>query len=162
LQKFAEKNGNGNGNGNGDDDKKKKKNGDQDEGEASQEELAAAGVADGDDEGTKKEKLAAYRGSLQKPVSSMTVGELTSAISTTVSRSNMQFFRETGNRPVRTNAEPKLIATDDPFEKRVANIMANGCKSRGRAIMRAKQDAPAEYNAFMAKKHPGVQHMVAK
>ena len=156
---FAEaaKNGNGNGDGNGDKGKKKK-DGDQDEGDATQEELAAAGVSDGDDEGTKKEKLAAYRGSLNKPVSSMTARELIQ----TVTRGNMQFFRETGNRPVKTNAEPRRAGAGDPFEQRVASIMANGCKSRGRAIMRARQDCPAEYNAFMAKKHPNVQHMAVK
>jgi len=158
LQKFAE----GNGNGNGDDKNKGKKkedddNGDQDEG-GDAEELAAAGVTDGDDAATKKSKLAAYRGSLDKPVSAMSGRELIQ----TIKSGNMQFFRETGNRPVRTNAEPRRGASDSPFEDRVKQQMANGCKSRGLAIARARRDHPAEYNEFMAKKNPNVQHLVVK
>jgi hypothetical protein len=146
-----------NGNGNGDN-KGKKKNGNGDQDEDDQEEMAAAGVTDGDDEKTKAEKLAAYRGSLDKPVSAMSGRELIQ----TITRGNMTFFRETGNRPARVNAEPKRRGDEDPFEARVKQQMANGCKSRGLAIMRARRDAPAEYNAFMARKNPNVQHMAGK
>jgi hypothetical protein len=120
------------------------------------EEMAAAGVADGDDEETKKSKIAAYRES-QKPVSAMTAGELSDA----VTRSNMQFFRQTGNRPAKISAEPDRNE-GDPFEKRVRQHMEAGAKSRGLAINRARRDAPQEYNEWMAKKHPNVQQMVKK
>jgi len=154
LQKFAEDNGNGNGNG---DKKKKKENGDEDEGEASEEEMAAAGVAPTDDAATKQTKLADYRASLNKPIASMSARELIE----TVTRGNIQFFREVGNRPIKTNAEPRRIS-DDPFEARVKSHMAAGAKSRGLAIVRARRDSPSDYNEWMAKKHPNTQTMAVK
>jgi hypothetical protein len=146
IQKFAEGNGNGNG--------KAKEHG-EDGKDDDAEEMAAAGVTDGDDAKTKAEKLAAYRNAM-KPVSAMSAAELIKV----VKQGDMQFFRETGNRPVKTNAEP--TRTDvDPFEKRIKQNMESGASSRGLAIARARRDAPKEYNEWMAKKHPGVQHLEA-
>lgn len=153
IQKFQE--GNGNGNNDDEEEKKKKKEGENDTEES---EEMAAGVTASDDEATKQKKLETYRASQgTKSVAKMTGSELSALIQ----RSNMQFFRETGNRPARNNAEPSRGDTD-PFEARVTQHMAAGAKSRGLAIQRARRDSPKDYNEWMAKKHPNVQHMAVK
>lgn len=121
-------------------------------------EMQDAGVTDGDDEDTKKKKIAEYRANQDKPVAEMSARELSSVIT----RSNMQFFRTTGNRPARISAEPDHTGGGDPFETRVTKHMDAGCKSRGLAINRARRDSPKEYNEWMAKKNPSVQQMNQK
>ena len=120
-------------------------------------EMQDAGVTDEDDEEAKKKKIADYKASQEKPVSEMSARELSSVISKT----NMQFFRTTGNRPAKLSAEPDHSGAD-PFEARVDKHMEAGCKSRGLAINRARRDAPQEYNEWMAKKNPSVQQMTKK
>ena len=82
-------------------------------------------------------------------------------LSAVIQQGNMQFFTKTGNRPAKVTAEPEN-KNADPFETRITQQMAGGCKTRGLAIIRARRDSPADYNAWMAKKHPNVQQMVAK
>lgn len=127
------------------------------------EEMAAAGVTDTDDDKTKETKLAAYRASQDgaKKVGDMTVSELSAVIG----RQQMQFFRQTGGKPTKTNEGDGSGNGDnasDPFERRVQQHMEAGARNRGIAIQRARRDAPAEYNAFMAKQHPNTQTMTRK
>lgn len=122
------------------------------------EEMAAAGVADTDDEETKKNKLAAYRASQSAPVAQMSAAQLGAV----VKKQMMSFFTETGGKPARPTVEDDKDKTTDPFEKRVTQHLSAGARSRGVAIMRARRDAPKEYNAWRAKQNPNVQRMAAK
>lgn len=121
------------------------------------EEMAAAGVSDTDDEETKKTKLAAYRSANAKPVGEMSATELGNV----VNRQMMSFFRSTGGKPARPTVEDDKDATD-PFEKRITQHLSAGARGRGIAIMRARRDAPKEYNAWRAKQNPTVQNMQRK
>jgi hypothetical protein len=144
IQKLEEKkpDDSGNGNGNGDDDEK--------------EEMAAAGVAAGDDDATKKQKIEAYRASKQT-VSTMSSSQLSEVIK----KNMMQFFSQTGGKPAKVTVEPEGEG-GDPFETRIKKHMELGANFRGLAINRARRDAPKEYNEWMAKNHPRVQHMERK
>lgn len=122
------------------------------------EEMAAAGVTDSDDEESKKTKLAAYRASLSKPVGEMSAAELGAVIA----KSNMQFFRQTGGPPARPTVEDDKDKGLDPFERRVKQHLQAGARGKGVAIMRARRDAPNEYNAWRAKQNPTVQKMQQK
>ena len=127
------------------------------------EEMAAAGVIAEDDDATKKQKLESYRTSMaafgNKKVSELSAKEF----STLVGQANMQFFRSVGGKPAKTSADVEHgKGEDDEFEKLVDAQMASGAKDRGTAINRVRQDNPAAYNAFHAKRHPNAQQMSAK
>lgn len=126
--------------------------------EKEKEEMAAAGVSDSDDEETKKTKLAAYRASLSTPVAQMSAEQL----GTLIAKANMQFFRQTGGTPARPTVETDNEKGLDPFEKRVRQHLTAGAHGRGVAIMRARRDAPNEYNAWRAKQNPNVQRLQQK
>jgi hypothetical protein len=117
----------------------------------------AAGVTAEDDDETKQKKMAAYAASQSKPVSEMTASELGAAIA----RGNMQFFKQTGGHPAKPTVENDNKGLD-PFEQRVETHLAAGARGRGVAIMRARRDAPQEYNAWRAKQNPNVQNMQQK
>jgi hypothetical protein len=125
--------------------------------EKAKEEMAAAGITELDDEEAKQTKLATYRASQSKPVGQMSAAELGAVIA----KSQMQFFRETGGKAAKVTVENDK-ETLDPFERRVKQHMEAGARSRGIAIMRARRDSGAEYNAWRAKQNPNVQHMSRK
>lgn len=120
-------------------------------------EMLAAGCTDGDTDDQKQQKLSAYRAA-NKPVSNMSAKELGEVITKT----NMQFFRETGGKPAKASVEGGGGGTKDEFESLIENQLAAGAKNRGRAIQLARQLNGAAYNAWMQKKHPNVQQMEAK
>jgi hypothetical protein len=120
-------------------------------------EMLAAGIVDTDTDDQKQQKLSAYRAA-SKPVSSMSAKELGEVITKT----NMQFFRETGGKPAKASVEGQGGGSTDEFESLVENQLSAGAKNRGRAIQLARQLNPAAYNAWMAKKHPNVQTMESK
>jgi hypothetical protein len=122
------------------------------------EEMAAAGVTDKDDDKAKQEKLSAFRTGAKK-VSDMTANEFSGVIA----RANMQFFRSTGGKPTKASeGDGGGNGSVNKFETRVQTIMDNGCERRSEAIQRARQDAPADYNEWMAKQHPTTQKMERK
>lgn len=91
----------------------------------------------------------------KKPVAEMSAAELTALIS----RANMQFFKQTGGKPAKPTVERETNTGGDPFENRVAQHMQAGARGRGIAIMRARRDAPQEYNAWRAKQNPQVNKL---
>ncbi len=120
------------------------------------EEMAAAGVTDKDDDKTKQEKLSTFRAG-NKKISDMTAGEFAGVIG----QANMQFFRQTGGKPVKIAPADGDETGGDPFESRMQKFMEAGA-GKAKAINLARQAAPKEYNAWMSKKHPNVQHMAKK
>jgi hypothetical protein len=109
----------------------------------------AAGVQPEDDDETKQKKIQDYQASQSKPVAAMSAAELSAVIH----RSNMAFFRKTGGNPAKPTVEDEGKKGLDPFEQRIHNHLAAGAKNKGVAIMRARRDAPAEYNAYRAKQN---------
>jgi len=118
-----------------------KKKQEEDGDEPTEDEMNAAGIEDGDDEKTKKDKMRVYRNALKQPLSKADL---------------MEFFRKTGGKPARHSAaDDDVIVNSDKvkrgekgtakaFRARVDGYVALGV-SKPLAIARAKKDDPKGY-----------------
>lgn len=107
-----------------------------DDTEPTDEEMTAAGCADGDSKEGKLAKVKAYRASLSQPLTKKDL---------------LTFFRDAGGLPVRSNGGEGIQHDDGKitgFSARVKKYEDAGM-DKNKAVLRAKNDDPKGYNKWM-------------